>query len=71
MENMCDQIREVENMWKRILFMPDRCFKAVKVLEFSARCVPHGYWWTIAMNELHRLYKLGYWKWQDESSQNG
>lgn len=59
------------NMWKRILSMPDSRSKYTKVVNFAFRQVPYSFWWTIAMNEFHRLYKLGYWKWQDESKQNG
>ena len=62
---------KVENMWKRIMAMPDSCSKATKVIKFAFHQVPQGFWWTEAMNEFHRLYKLGYWVWQDESKQNG
>ena len=60
------------NMWKRILSMPDSRSKMVKVWKFAGDyCVPYGQMWTYAMEEFNRLYNLGYWKWQDESRQNG
>ncbi len=63
---------KVENMWKRILAMPDSRAKMDKLWAFAGRCMPYGQRWTIAMNEFNRLYNLGcYWKWQDESKQNG
>ena len=62
---------KAENMWKRILSMPDSRTKATKVVDFAFKHVPQGYWWTVARNEFHRLYKLGYWTWQDENKQNG
>lgn len=62
---------KVENEWKLILAMPDSCYKVAKVVNFASRQVPHCFWWVVAMNEYHRLFKLGYWLWQDESKQNG
>ncbi len=62
---------KVENMWKRILSMPDSRAKMLKVWKFAGNCLPYGNWWTIAMQEFNRLYNAGYWKWQDESIQNG
>ena len=62
---------KVENMWKRISSMPDSRSKAVKVVQFAFKQPPHCFWWTEAMYEFQRLVKLGYWKWQDESRQNG
>ena len=62
---------KVENMWKRIMSMPDSQSKATKVVKFAYNQVPYCFWWTEAMYEFHRLYNLGYWKWQDESKQNG
>lgn len=58
--------------WKKILAMPDSWLKMMKVWDFAGDyCVPYGPWWTIAMQEFNRLYNVGYWKWRDESKQNG
>ena len=62
---------KVENMWNRISSMQDGSYKVLKVLNFASKQLPQGYWWKIAMDEFHRLYKLGYWKWPVESKQNG
>lgn len=62
---------KVVNKWNRILSMPDSRTKMLKVWNFAGECLPYGNWWTIAMSEFNRLYNLGYWKWQDESKQNG
>lgn len=59
------------NKWKRILSMPDSRAKMLKVWNFAGECLPYGNLGTIAMQEFNRLYILGYWKWQDESKQNG
>ena len=61
---------KVEDMWKRIKSMQDSRSKSVKVVRFAYHQVPYGFWWTEAMYEFHRLCKLGYWVWQDESKQN-
>ena len=46
--------------------------KAVNMWKFAGDyCVLYGQMWTYAMEELNRLYNLGYWKWQDERTQNG
>ena len=58
---------KVENMWKMISSMPDSRYKAVKVINFAYSQIPHGCWWDTAMEEFHRLHKLGYWTWPDES----
>lgn len=62
---------KVVNKWKRILSMPDSRVKMLKVWNFAGECLPYGNWWTIAMQEFNRLYCAGYWKWHDESKQNG
>lgn len=62
---------KVEDKWKQILSIPDSRLKAMKAVNFAFRQVPYGFWWTVAMNEYHRLSKLGYGIWQEESKQNG
>lgn len=58
---------KVEDMWNRISTMQDSSYKAMNVLNFSYSHLPYSFWWETAMKEFHRLHKLGYWKWPNES----